>query len=62
MRPKNTTAVRRGMLQLLARAGEPIGQDEIKAAAWIKHHGNVKKLRPNNPSGPPPVKRRRKKQ
>lgn len=59
MRPKNTSAVRRGMMQMLARAGEPIGQDEAKAAAYIRGIAHMKKLRPNNPSGPPPKRRRR---
>lgn len=59
MRPKNTARVRRGLMQLLARAGEPIGPDEEKAAAYVRAIGAMKKLRPNNPSGPPPKRRKR---
>lgn len=47
------------MMQLLARAGNPIGTDEQKAAAYIVGIGSMKKLRPNNPSGPPPKKKRK---
>lgn len=46
-------------MQMLARAGEPIGPDEERAAAYIRGIANMKKLRPNNPSGPPPKKRKR---
>lgn len=59
MRPKNTIAVRRGLMQILARAGEPISQDEVKAASYIRGIGGMTKLRPRNPSGPAPKRRRK---
>lgn len=59
-RPPLSRAVRRGLLQMLGRAGNPIGRDEQTAHAFVKHVGLMHVLRPNNPSGPPPKRRKKK--
>lgn len=58
MRPKLTSAVRRGLASLAARAGQPITTDEVKGAAYAAAMGSVKVLRPNAVGGR--VKRKRK--
>jgi len=58
-RPPLSRAVRRGLLQMLAKSGNAVGRDEQVAQAFVKHVGAMNVLRPNNPSGPPPKRKRK---
>lgn len=51
MRPRFSSGVREGLNTLIARAGPPMTQNEIKAANYVQFHANIKTLRNKRNAG-----------
>lgn len=59
MRPKLTSAVRRGLAAIAARSGAPLSSDEARAQQYAAAMGSVRVLNPRKKSGGHKPKRKR---